>query len=277
MELEILRIIQSCASQWMDMAVQAVTMLGESFLLFVPVCVVYWTVSKERGEQMALCIMASLFFNNALKAVFMRPRPIGAEGIRSLRVETATGSSFPSGHTQNTAAVYTALACGFRKRWLAVLAAVITVLVGLSRLYLGVHWPSDVAAGALLGAGISFALSRLSYYNIYDKHTAFAIIALAGLTAALICGQADMIKSAGLACGAALAVRLEHRFVGFTTDRPRARLAVRFLAGFAVIAAVYLLPKIFLPESAFFAFIRYFAVALAAMFGCPWLFVKLGL
>ncbi len=277
MELELLRAIQSFTPDWLDTAAQAVTMLGESFLLLVPVCVVYWTVSKEHGEAMALSIMASLFFNNALKAIFMRPRPIGADGIRSLRIETATGSSFPSGHTQNTAAVYTALACAFRKRWLAVVAAAVISLVGLSRLYLGVHWPSDILAGAALGAGISFALSRLSYYNIYDKHVAFAFIALAALAAALICGQADMVKSAGLACGAAVAVRAEHRFVGFTTDKPRARLAARFFIGIAVVAAVYLLPKLFLPETVVFAFIRYFAVALAAMLGCPWIFVKLRL
>lgn len=252
-------------------------MLGESFLLFVPVCLVYWTVSKERGEAMALSIITSLFFNNALKAVFMRPRPIGAQGVRSLRVETATGSSFPSGHTQNTAAAYTALACAFRKRWLAALAAALILLVGLSRLYLGVHWPSDVLAGAALGVGVSLALSRLSYYNIYDKHTAFAIAAAAALLGALICGHADMVKSAGLACGAAAAVRAEHRFVGFTTDKSRVRLALRFLIGIAITAAVYLLPKLFLPEGAVFAFARYFAVALTVMLGCPWLFVKLRL
>ena len=277
MELEILRAIQSVSTPVLDMLAQAVTMLGESFLLMVPLCLVYWTVSKAHGETMALCMITSLFFNNALKAVFMRPRPIGLEGVRSLRVGTATGSSFPSGHTQNTAAVYAALARMVRRRWFYALAAGILVLVGVSRLYLGVHWPSDVLAGAILGSVISFVLSRFSDYRIARKYAAFAIVALASLIGALLCGQPDMIKSAGLACGAAVAVPIEHRFIGFTTNQSRVRLTVRFFLGLAVVATVYVLGKLALPANAVFEFVRYFTVAVAAMLGCPWIFVKLKL
>lgn len=277
MELELLRAIQAPAAAWLDTAAQAVTMLGESFLLLLPVCAVYWSISRERGETMILSVLCSLFFNHALKAVFMRPRPIGAQGIRSLRVETATGSSFPSGHTQHAAAVYTALACAFRKRWLRAAALVLIVLVGMSRLYLGVHWPSDAAAGALLGAGIAWAVSRLSYYRIENKQTAFVLIAAFLLLGALICRDADMVKSAGLACGAASALALERRFVGFSTNVSRARRIVRFALGVAVVGAVYAAGKLLLPAGLIFAFLRYFFVAAAVMLGCPWLFVKLKL
>ena len=275
MELEILHFIQSCASPFLDKMAEGVTMLGESAVLVVFMLLVYWLFDKEKGEYMILAALTSMFFNGALKEMFLRDRPIGQPGIRSLRTETATGASFPSGHAQNTASVLFSAAFAYKKKWLTALAVTVTVLVALSRLYLGVHWPTDVLAGVLLGVGISWAVYSLSYYNIFHKKSAFAIVAIALLIGALICRSADMAKSAGIACGAAIAVRLEHKYVRFSTKSSHKRPVLRLLVGMAAVAAVYLLPKLFLPETLIVYFFRYFLVAVTAMLACPFLFVKL--
>ena len=274
MELDILRAIQTTASPALDTIAQAITFCGESVFLILAIALVYWTIDKNKGESIILSVLTTLFFYNTVKGIVRRERPIGAEGIRSLRVETATGTSFPSGHTSNAAAFFTALAVEFKKRPLYILSAILIVLVGLSRLYLGVHWPSDVLVGAVLGICISLILSRLSYYNVKEKTTAFVIVAIASVIAALALGESDMIKSAGLAVGTAIALPLEHRFIKFSTGRVLWKNIVRFLVGAALVAAAYLGLKYVLPEDGIWMFVRYCAVTLDMMLLCPWVFVK---
>lgn len=277
MGLDILHYIQSFSSPFLDGFANAVTMLGEQFVIILVLCFVYWVLDKEKGEYMILTLLVSLLLNNAAKKIFMRARPIGAPGVRSLRIETATGSSFPSGHTQNAASAYSALAFAFEKGWLYAAAAVIIVLVGLSRLYLGVHWPGDAAAGAALGIIISCTLKNLSRHNIFDKSSAFGIAAFFFIIVALVTKDPDTVKAAGLALGAAVCVRIEHRCVGFTTDRPWGKLILRYVLGVVLIAGGHLGMKALFPASLFFSFLRYAGVAALAMLGCPWIFVKLRL
>jgi undecaprenyl-diphosphatase len=107
----------------------------------------------RRRALLAIATLGSIALYDVIKAVVARPRPqVGHLVI------TATGFSFPSGHATQSAAAYGAIALVVRARygartgrWAVGLAVVVTATVGLSRVYLGVHWPSDVVAGWLLG------------------------------------------------------------------------------------------------------------------------------
>jgi len=116
-----------------------------------------WLAGRHRTAVLLVGSIASgELLSNALKAVFQRPRPdlVAHYSI----VQT---SSFPSGHSMMAAIAYlTAGALIARaepkrrvKVFVMVLAVLLTVLTGVSRVYLGVHWPSDVVAGWLAGAG----------------------------------------------------------------------------------------------------------------------------
>lgn len=84
-----------------------------------------------------------------LKHKFSRPRPYDATSTVSCLISPLDRFSFPSGHTSVAFVVLTA--AGAFYLWLVPLLAVVAVLIGISRVYLGVHYPSDVLAGALLG------------------------------------------------------------------------------------------------------------------------------
>lgn len=86
--------------------------------------------------------------SNTIKLISERPRPIG--GVTNLST-----FSFPSGHTTWAAAIAGALVLGLPRMWTWVLASAWITLMGWSRTYLGVHWLSDVAAGAMLGISIA--------------------------------------------------------------------------------------------------------------------------
>ena len=143
--------------EWLDVGMQAVTMLGgTAFVAAAFAVAAVWVYLRTRQTRwpafLAVCMVGSLSLDNILKLVVGRPRP----DLRPL--VDVTGSSFPSGHATAAAALFTALAfVATRKRawrssvWIWTGAAVVALLVALSRVYLGVHWPTDVLAGLALG------------------------------------------------------------------------------------------------------------------------------
>lgn len=95
----------------------------------------------------------------AIKRTWNRPRPSLLEGALVAADERIFWRSFPSGHAATTAAMATVLALVFHRRYplVTVMATGITLLVMLSRVYRGVHYPSDIIVGAIVGAVCGYA------------------------------------------------------------------------------------------------------------------------
>lgn len=111
------------------------------------------------------------------KQVVPRDRPSNL--YDSLPMEAYYQGSFPSGHTTSSFAVATVLYLYFRatnKRWIGQLAALWATSVGINRCYVGVHWPSDVLAGALLGFSGGVAIHLVSESLIARKAKASGIV-----------------------------------------------------------------------------------------------------
>lgn len=155
---------------WLAEAVRDYTALGGVLLrhLFAIAAIVTLLFLRLRREAtlLALTIVGGWAVNSALKTLVGRPRP---EIVSHLT--EAGGTSFPSGHSFNSAVVYISIALAFAAmsprrpvRATIVLAAMaLTLLIALSRVWLGVHYPSDAIAGWLGGAGWAFLASALLY------------------------------------------------------------------------------------------------------------------
>ena len=141
-----------CRTLWLDVLFPIITSLGDKGLLWIVLALILLAIPSQRstGVQVALALVFSaLLCNLILKNVVDRIRPFELAGIPELLVALPDDSSFPSGHTSASFAVVTAL---MRDRhFLRWPCLVLAVLIALSRLYLYVHFPTDVAAGALLG------------------------------------------------------------------------------------------------------------------------------
>ena len=139
------------------------TKLGDAGLMWIALCVVLLIIPKTRraGLAGAIALVLSLLCTNVvLKNLFTRTRPwLVVEGLTALVAEHDP-NSFPSGHTSASFAAAAALYRCVPKKW-GVLALVAAALMGLSRLYVGVHFPSDVIAGVLVGCFCGWAAVRL--------------------------------------------------------------------------------------------------------------------
>ncbi|MDL2234006.1 phosphatase PAP2 family protein [Ruminococcaceae bacterium OttesenSCG-928-L11] len=275
MQLELLRGIQSIANPVLDVAAQIITMMGEQTVLVVLLCAIYWCYDKELGRGLFATMCASLCVNGAVKDIVRAERPIGQPGIVSQRVHTATGYSFPSGHTQSATTLCTGVALVAKRRSLRIFMGVLAVLVGLSRLYLGVHYPADVLGGWLLGGVIAAAFHFLARGKGF--HWAMALCMLLAIVSILTGHSDDTWKSVALTAGLIPGLQLEKRYAAFTTDVSEGKLALRLLLGLVGTGLLYLLPRALLPALLPVKMLSYFLVALFASGVYPCLFRKLGL
>jgi undecaprenyl-diphosphatase len=168
MQEEILRFFQEISNPLTDKAAELITMLGEQYFFILIISFLFWNISRKEGFKLVSAFIFSAVLNAVIKISFHTPRPFEKlDYITGKRVHTATGYSFPSGHTQGSAVFFITLSQIIRRRWFTIIAIILIFMVGLSRIYLGVHWPVDVIASIILGIIVSFIFCTLvdKYYD----------------------------------------------------------------------------------------------------------------
>jgi membrane-associated phospholipid phosphatase len=144
--------IQSLGS-WLELPMRLLTYLGSEDFFFIVLPLVYWSIDSRIGLQIALILSTSSILNYIFKLAFAAPRPYWvSEQVRAYVAEGSFG--IPSGHAQYAVAIWGVMANGVRRRWAWIAALVLMLLIGASRVYLGVHFVQDVIAGWLIGAVI---------------------------------------------------------------------------------------------------------------------------
>jgi membrane-associated phospholipid phosphatase len=135
---------------WPELPMKFFSFLGteEFFLVVLPA--IYWCYDSSLGIRVAVILMLNGSVNDALKMAFHGPRPYWISSkVKGLASEVSFG--VPSNHTQSATAVWGMLAVYLRKGWAWIVAILLVALIGLSRMYLGVHFPHDVLIGLLAG------------------------------------------------------------------------------------------------------------------------------
>ncbi len=170
MEFEILYWLQGFRSPGLDQAMEAITHLGDKGWFFILLGAALFLIPKTRraGLAVLLSLLCGLVVGNlCLKNLVMRPRPCWIDTAVPLLISVPHDYSFPSGHT--LAAFETAASIFFADRkWGAAFFA-FAILIGLSRMYLFVHFPTDVLSGAALGIFIAWFVNKgIEKYRLCD-------------------------------------------------------------------------------------------------------------
>ena len=166
MDTDILYGIQEHASHpILDAVFPYFTFLGEAGIMWIliGVCMLF----SRKWRFWGICLLSSLacvyLLNElGLKHLMERVRPYIAEGYNTLHFFAPTSYSFPSGHAGCAFAAATVIALSPAKRYWKVLVFIVASLIAYSRLYLFVHYPSDVVVGSLLGILYAIAVVKIA-------------------------------------------------------------------------------------------------------------------
>lgn len=217
-----------------------VTLFGEELIMVVVLGYVYWCHNKRMGIYLGVNFCMAGIWNPMLKNVFMRRRPyFDHAGVQCLKpVEAgadiydinAQGFSFPSGHSTNAAVVYGSIARFGKRRWMAAVAVLVTVLVGCSRFCLGVHYPTDVLCGWMLGLAALFFIPWLQA-RFSRKWVFYLVLLAASLPGCFYCKTADYYTALGMSIGFFAGNLFEERFVRFENTKSPLKSALRLAGG----------------------------------------------
>jgi membrane-associated phospholipid phosphatase len=271
------------------------------FLILLPL--VYWCLDRRTGARLTLLFLTSTYVNAAAKGLFALPRPTqyAPDRLRELfpggiveasEAHDAPGYGLPSGHTQGTFVAWGYLAsqadrvsAKASRVLVLVIAALLIVLVPLSRVYLAVHFPHDVVAGYLLGGMILMLflwMAQPAEAAVGARSTVVQLCLALGIPIALVLitpGETTVTSGATLA-GMGVGFVLERRWVRFRANGAPWRRGLRFGVGMIVMLGLYLgLSAAFagLTPALLFRFVRYGLMGVWGALGAPWTFVQLRL
>lgn len=160
-DFAVLDALQKIHSTFLNVFLGIFTYLGEGGIVWIAAAVVMLLIPKKRAVGICLgqsLITMLLFSEMLLKHIVQRPRPYFLHPWIDIIVVRETSYSFPSGHTCSSFTAATVIFMYNKK--LGIAAYICAALIGFSRLYFYVHYPTDVICGALLGLIIGFTVTR---------------------------------------------------------------------------------------------------------------------
>lgn len=175
MEIEIIKALQSTSSPFLDGFFRAVTYLGSVFAVLFVILLMFLICNKKYTIFMAICFGVSWGINEIAKLIIKRPRPFTVS-TEIIQMVNANNFSMPSGHSFTVAFLacmvlyYIFTHCKNKSVKIITTIGVISaaLLVGLSRMYLGVHYLSDVLVGFTFGA-LSAIMSVILFNFLIKK------------------------------------------------------------------------------------------------------------
>jgi membrane-associated phospholipid phosphatase len=282
MQAEILKAIQTISNPFLDYLFIIITMLGSSGFYFIFIPIFYWCIDKRFGLKLGLILIASIYINTVIKEITKISRPIGYPGIRSIFTQSAGGYSFPSGHAQGSATFWGVLMVHYNKKWLWYLGSLVVILVSFSRMYLGVHWPIDIAGGILI-AFLIIVLGEL-VDSIVKENTFKVPFYLKILLSFIIpivfiwiFPHKDIYEHMGLIAGVLIGYFTDKEKFDFTTHGPFPKQIAKFLIGIIVFFALKEGLKLIMPYENTFNFLRYALCGIWLSLGAPYTFYLLKL
>ena len=154
-EYNILKFFESIRTPFLNKLFIGITKFGSFDFYIIVIPALFFIVKEKKAYRVLFRLIFSYIVNTLLKNTFKLPRP-SEEKLEVLFKESGPGYGFPSGHAQNSMVFWLSLYTEFGGRILLLIGIVATLLISLSRLYLGVHFFMDVVGGLAIGLIVLF-------------------------------------------------------------------------------------------------------------------------
>lgn len=291
LELQFLRFLRNISNPILDFLTEFITFFGEEYVVILILVVLYFMFDKKLGKKIAYIIFTSTCINGAIKCIVVRPRPFHIDPtLDSVRKQTATGFSFPSGHTQNAATTYISLSYNnkYNRKTFIILAFIFSGLIGFSRLILAVHYPTDVLFGYLLGVvcaiGLSILFDKITT-NIKNEYLLYFLTFILFIPLCFafykptyegIYMYKGFYTIVSMFAGFILGSLIEEKYVSFTNKVSFKIKLLRLLGVIIIYAIIQIGLKSILPkENILFDIFRYFLITFVILGVYPLLFKKI--
>lgn len=281
--IDITIFIQQLRTPFLESAFRTITLLGEEefYLLVLPL--IFWCVDSRTGIRLTFLVFASHYLNTCVKDFVQLERPFYHHP--EVKLANAAGYSFPSNHAQTGLVFWLGLAWMTANKRLWFSGIFLVLIIGLSRVYLGVHFATDVLAGWIFGASLLlfFVKTEQQVAHRLARLSTERQIMLAGLIPLLLFFVHPVKDTAAVTAalsGAWFGLICQRRYIPSAIAIPHDNvklLLARALAGLLVLMALWLgLKGIFPQEGAdyylLFRYIRYCFCTVWITFGAPCLF-----
>ncbi len=218
------------------------TMFGEEITVIGLLGFLYWCYDKELGKFVWINAMLAFLAGTLTKSAVLRRRPYmdhpGIECLRAVHPGTdiqdisIQGYSFPSLHAASSMNFYASLLLSMKK-WFWVIGGILVLGIGFSRMILGVHYPTDVFVGWLVGGGMTVVGCFLQKW--IRNYLVFAgIFVFLGIPGWFYCGSQDFYTIYGIGIGSLLAFHIEEKLIHFANTRSIIGCILRIAGGMAV-------------------------------------------
>jgi len=280
MGVDFIHFVQGFQSSLLDQSLIWITDLNSEQFYIIVLPLIYWVVSRELGLRLSLMLLTAALTNTMLKEAFALPRPSEAEGVRILHAESGGNAGFPSGHAQDTTAVWGYLAARYgpgRRLWYWIAGAVV-LLVGLSRIYLGLHYPRDILGGIFFGLLLVGAARWLERRGRYWRLSAGArwLLPVVPLVALPLVEDPFAFRIVGFLVGAIGGYLLDLEFVRFATRSSIGGHVIKLVLGYGGFMGLRVATSPLFPEG-ILQVVRYGLLGLWITAVAPALFRALGL
>lgn len=222
------------------------TYFGEPIASVAVIGFLYWSYDKKMGKHVALNVLLTGVSNPMIKNTFFRIRPYMAnDNIKCLKaLESdadlydikAQGYSFPSGHAMNVTSIFSSINTHIKNKKLLIISIFIIFMTCCSRFSLGVHYPSDVIVGIIVGLSITLLSNLLQ--RKFDYNKILIVLSLILSLGFLYCKSDDYFSCYGIFLGYTFGSLYEEKFVHFDNTRNKLKMFLRVVVGALIFLGV---------------------------------------
>ncbi len=252
-EVDLIQWVQNTMGSVGTALAKVFSFIGGETMSLLLLIIMLFCYRKASGKRVALTVLTASMWFPMIKNIVLRIRPYMAhqEGVKVLQVVEPDadpmdiiqqGFSFPSGHGATAVSLFGSIGRELRKRWMWTLTIVMPLLIGLSRIAVGVHYPTDVLAGWAVGlAAIGFNMALVKY--VKKEWVRYVILLALTVPGIFWCTSRDYFTALGLLIAAAVAFPYEEKYVKFQDTRNVWAMILRAAGSFAIYFALNTLLK----------------------------------
>ncbi|HDR7794165.1 TPA: phosphatase PAP2 family protein [Bacillus luti] len=247
-----------------------VSSIANETLYLVIISILYWCVSKRKAFHMIVMLCFSGYIGIVVKEFMKIPRPYTYDGVQALYEKSASGYSFPSTHVQLATTFWGSFMTLFKKRIIWIIGIVFIALIAISRLYLRVHWLSDVMGAAILSIMIVYLYTKFTM-KLSDKKFILLqqCILIVSIITYFMTDQIDNFKLLGILTGSTVGIMLENHFIKMNENNDFKTQVIKTVLGLSCMLMIQLILKKGIPDM---YYLRYLLTGITITFLCPFIF-----